>query len=85
MDFKLVLEMLAVFGGAMLLDGVWAKYIQAAAAGKKLAAANWSFLIYVFGSVITLTYVADHRAIVPAAIGSWLGTYIGTKNAPVAE
>lgn len=87
MFWKECLEALAIFLAAGLLDAVWAKYIQAAAAGKKLAAANWSFLIYVFGSTITLSYVANHWLIVPAALGSWLGTYLGTKkdNAPVVE
>lgn len=78
------LKALAIFLGAGLLDAVWAKYIQAAAKGNKLWAANWSLGIYMLGSVITLTYVADHWMIIPAALGSWVGTYLGTK-APVAE
>ena len=86
MLWKYALEACLIFLAAALLDGVWAKYIQAAASGKKLAAANWSFLIYVFGSTITLAYVAHPWAIVPAALGSWFGTYFGTKNnAPVVE
>lgn len=64
---------------AAFLDAVWARYIQATSDGRRLAAATWSLWIYVLAGAITLEYVNNHMLLGVAALGSFVGTYLGTK------
>lgn len=70
----------AVFALVVALDWAWARYIKAAADGKKLAAATWSLWIYLLGGTVTLQYVDKHWLLPVAALASFVGTYVGTKK-----
>lgn len=60
-----------------LSDFVWAGYMGSVASGRALVAANWASLVIVLGAFVVVSYVQDKRLILPAAVGAWVGTYLG--------
>ncbi len=68
---------LLVFLATAITDWVWARYVGGIASQASLVAANWSVLVIVLGAFVVVSYVNDKRLILPAAIGAWIGTYIG--------
>lgn len=63
------------------MDWVYAKYTVYAADGNPFSAANFSFLIYVFGLMYTLMII-DKRFDMVAAylVGGYAGTFLGVRR-----
>ena len=64
----------------ILLDYGWAKYIANVSSKKPLPAAFWSVTIYLIGASLTVLVVEDHAIILPASLGTLVGTYIAVKR-----
>lgn len=64
----------------VLLDYGWAKYIAGVADRKALAASIWSVIIYLVGASLVLLVVEDRAIMIPASIGTFVGTYIAVKH-----
>jgi hypothetical protein len=49
---------------------------------KPFGAGMWSSALVLFNAIITVAYVNDHRLLIAAALGSFIGTYgtIAYKN-----
>ena len=77
--FTFAVECAWVFGLTALTDFIWAKYMTTAADGKALAASLWSAAIIGVGSFVVTAYVQDHRLIMPAMIGAFVGTYFSLR------
>lgn len=74
------LQCLGVFALLVVVDIAWATYVKSAADGKPVRAAIAAGALYVMGAIVTMSYVNDHRFLVPAVAGSIVGTYIGVKR-----
>lgn len=67
----------SVLFAMVLSDWIWAHYIGSIAQQRGLASANWAALVILLGAYVVVSYVEDKRLIVPAAVGAWIGTYLG--------
>ena len=68
-----------MFFVAALVDAVWAKYIETAAAGKAGQAAFWSGMILTCGTYLTINFIANYWLAIPDIVGAMLGTYLTIK------
>jgi len=66
---KFILVMVAMF----LTDVCWTMYFVEVEKRKSISAGLWGSAILLFGSVVTINYVGDHRLLAAAIIGSFLG------------
>lgn len=66
---------LLVFVSTLLADIAWTRYTLAVGARAAVKAGIWSTLIILFGAFNITTYVTDRRAIIPAALGAFIGTW----------
>ena len=66
---KFILVMTAMF----LTDVCWTMYFVEVEKRKSIPAGLWGAAILLFGSVVTINYVDDHRLLAAAIIGSFLG------------
>jgi hypothetical protein len=66
---KFILVTVAMF----LTDVCWTMYFVEVEKRKSLTAGIWGSAILLFGSIVTINYVDDHRLLVAAIIGSFLG------------
>jgi hypothetical protein len=77
---SLALHALVVFVVVAIADVCWARYTAACARGSRWYAAGWSVSLYWLGSISVMSYTADHRLILPALAGAFVGTAIGVKS-----
>jgi hypothetical protein len=68
---------LSVLLAVTISDFVWTKYVGGISSAQGLSAALWASGVILLGAYITTSYVGDKRLIVPAAIGAFIGTYLG--------
>lgn len=70
----------AVFVSMTVADFIWAEYTKAVAAKTAIVAGLWAIGIITVGGFATISYVADHWLIIPAAIGAFCGTVISVSR-----
>lgn len=70
-----------VFVSTTLADVAWTKYTLAVAEKRATRAAGWSAAIVLFGAFNIVTYVGDHWALIPAALGAFVGTLWAVRRA----
>lgn len=75
----IVVKFVVVFLLVAFLDFLWAQYIRATASAHALKSASYGTAIYLLGCFVTITYIQDHMMIAPAALGSFVGTYLSAK------
>jgi hypothetical protein len=66
---KFIIVTVAMF----LADVCWTMYFIETEKRRSVQAGLWSSAILLFGSVVTINYVDDHRLLAAAIIGSFLG------------
>jgi hypothetical protein len=66
---KFIIVAVAMF----LADVCWTMYFIETEKRRSITAGLWSSAILLFGSVVTINYVDDHRLLAAAIIGSFLG------------
>lgn len=71
---------IAVFFAYVALDFCWSKYTKMVGQDRALAAANWAVALLLIGAFGLLGYVQNHWLLVPAALGSWIGTYCSLRS-----
>jgi hypothetical protein len=71
---------LLVFASTLLADIAWTRYTLAVGARAAVTAGIWSTLIVLFGAFNITAYVTDSRAIIPAALGAFVGTWWAVWN-----
>lgn len=75
----------AVFFAYVALDYCWSKYTKMVGQDRALAAANWAVALLLIGAFGLLGYVQNHWLLVPAALGSWVGTYYSLRGSSIAR
>jgi lipid-A-disaccharide synthase-like uncharacterized protein len=68
---KFILVMLAMVAA----DICWTMYFIETEKRRSVPAGMWSMAILLFGSLVTMNYVDDHRLLIAAVIGSFVGVY----------
>lgn len=74
------MKYLLLFAVGFGLDFIWAAYTAQVAAKRALPAAVWSVGIYLVGGFSAISYIEDHTALVPLALGSFFGTYVAVRH-----
>jgi hypothetical protein len=69
---KFILVMVAM----ILADVCWTMYFIETEKRRSVPAGLWGAAILLFGSLVTMNYVDDHRLLGAAVIGSFIGVYI---------
>lgn len=77
---SLALQAALVFFAVAFADVCWTRWSSAVAAGRRWSAAWWGVGIYVIGSVSVIEYTANHWLLVPAVLGSFVGTAVAVKK-----
>lgn len=65
---------LLVFVAMVLADICWAYYFISIEKRNSLAAGMWGSIIYIFGAFTVTHYINDIKYLVPAVLGSFIGT-----------
>lgn len=72
-----------MFIGIFLIDFIlsygWAKSIKGISDSKPLKAGLWAGFITLSGGVSTIGFVTNYWLLIPAVLGSIVGTYIAVK------
>ena len=74
-----VFEFLSVLIGMFFTDVLFAIYVRRTSQGMAFQAAFFGALIAAVAAFVVVSYVANHWLIIPAVIGSFLGTYLIVK------
>jgi len=69
------IEAATVFAAIFIADFVWARYIGAAAHGRRVEASSWAVAVIVMGGYATIKYVGNPMMLAPAALGAFAGTW----------
>lgn len=81
LDFNWLIA-LGLFVGYLLVDGMYAYYTLAVVKRKALTAASISFVMHFILAAGVLSYTQNFWYVFPMACGSFIGTYLVTKNWP---
>ena len=71
-----VLKFLLVTISMFLADVCWTMYFIEVEKRRPTPAGLWGAAILLFGAVVTLNYVDDHRLLIAAVLGSFLGVWV---------
>ena len=74
-----IIKFVAIFVALMVSDVFWTLYIRWAAKGFAFRAALASIAIWLTGAFVFLEFVKNFYVIIPAALGSFCGTYLAVK------
>jgi hypothetical protein len=72
MDFTF--KFIAVMFAMMAADICWAMYFIEVDKRRPIAAGVWGSTIILFGAFTTVHYVEDHRLLIAAVLGAFIGT-----------
>ncbi len=75
----LAIQFLVVLVFMILQDIAWGMYIIKVDKREPVKAGLWSAMIMVFATYVVISYIGDHRFIIAAILGSFIGTYITVK------
>jgi hypothetical protein len=70
------LKFITVFFAMFLADICWALYFIKVSERKSIAASIWAVGIYLCGAFTITSYIENKSFIIPAILGSFLGTYV---------
>jgi len=70
---------LLVFLAMVLADICWAYYFISIEQRKSILAGLWGSAIYIFGAFTVTHYINDIKYLIPAVLGSFVGTMISVE------
>lgn len=65
-----------VFFAMFFADICWVAYFISIEERKSAYAGMWGGIIYIFGAFTITSYISDRTLLIPAIIGSFIGTYV---------
>lgn len=75
-----MLQWLYVFAILFALDWIYAKYTKAVGSGHPAMAGVLAAGIISLTGIATVSYVADHWLLIPAALGAFCGTWVAMRK-----
>ena len=79
MTLEKIIIYLLIFTSTAIADIIWVFYIRRIGEGKALSASLFGTAIWLLGAYVVVNYVKDVKLIIPAALGSFVGTYIAVR------
>lgn len=76
----MILQALFVFVAVAVSDVFWVRTVTNVSAGHRWRSGVWSTFLYAAQTVGVISYTKDHRMIVPALLGAFVGTALGVKR-----
>ena len=74
-----MIEWIAIFIGLVIIDILYAIYTKQIQKDNPLLSSASATAIYLISAAIVIGFVQDPWLLVPAALGAFVGTYIGVK------
>lgn len=71
---------LFAFFALLFLDFIWAEYTKAVTARRVWAASSLAGVLYLLGGLMAIAYVGNHWILLPAAAGSFAGTFLSVRR-----
>ncbi|MDD5625704.1 MAG: hypothetical protein PHG83_00885 [Patescibacteria group bacterium] len=76
---EFIFTALLVFFSVAIADILWVFYIRRISQGKALSSAAFGSIIWLLSAFVVISYIKDLKQIIPATLGSFIGTYITVK------
>lgn len=73
------MEWLQVFGGLAVIDVLYAVYTKQVQNDKPLWSAMMASTMFLVNAFVVISIVGNHWLIIPAVLGSFIGTYAGVR------
>jgi hypothetical protein len=68
------MEYILIFLGTVIVDIAWTLYLIKVEERNVFQSGMWAVVIYLVGALIVLSYSSNHLLLIPAVLGSFLGT-----------
>jgi hypothetical protein len=68
------MEYVLIFIATIIVDVAWTLYLIKVEERKAVQSGFWAVVIYLFGALIVLSYSNNHLLLIPAVLGSFIGT-----------
>lgn len=68
------MEYILIFIATIVVDVAWTLYLIKVEERKAIQSGIWAVVIYLLGALVVLSYSTNHLLLIPAVIGSFIGT-----------
>jgi hypothetical protein len=68
------MEYILIFIATIIVDVAWTLYLIKVEERKVIQSGVWAVVIYLVGALVVLSYSHNHYLLIPAVIGSFIGT-----------
>jgi predicted membrane channel-forming protein YqfA (hemolysin III family) len=68
------MEYILIFIATIIVDIAWTLYLIKVEERKAVQSGVWAVVIYLIGALVVLSYSTNHYLLIPAVIGSFIGT-----------
>ena len=68
------MEYILIFIATIIVDVAWTLYLIKVEERNVLQSGVWAVVIYLLGALIVLSYSTNHFLLIPAVLGSFIGT-----------
>jgi hypothetical protein len=68
------MEYVLIFIATIIVDVAWTLYLIKVEERNVIQSGVWAVVIYLLGALIVLSYSTNHLLLIPAVLGSFIGT-----------
>jgi hypothetical protein len=68
------MEYILIFIATIIVDVAWTLYLIKVEERNVIQSGIWAVVIYLLGALIVLSYSTNHLLLIPAVLGSFIGT-----------
>ena len=68
------MEYILIFIATIIVDVAWTLYLIKVEERNVIQSGVWAVVIYLLGALIVLSYSTNHLLLIPAVLGSFIGT-----------
>jgi Na+/glutamate symporter len=72
-------DWITTFLSVFFTDIFYTYYLKAVQESHALKASFWASVVFCIACVAVINYTSNHALLLPAALGAFLGTYVGIK------
>jgi uncharacterized protein YebE (UPF0316 family) len=74
-----MLDYILAFCTLFCIDVIYTHYITSVEQKQALRASFWAMVVFVLASNVIIEYTKNPALIIPAAVGTFCGTFVGVK------